>query len=72
MLDASLVELERKLDPAAFFRIHRGALVNVAWIQELHADVGGQLVVRLRGDRRPELVVARDRVRPLKERLGLG
>jgi two-component system LytT family response regulator len=71
MLDAPLVELERKLDPAKFFRVHRGTLVNLAWIHELHADVAGQLVIRLRGDKRPELMVSRDRVRPLKERLGL-
>jgi two-component system LytT family response regulator len=71
MLDAPLVELERKLDPAKFFRIHRGTLVNLGWIRELHADVAGQLVIRLRGGTRPELVVSRDRVRPLKERLGL-
>jgi two-component system LytT family response regulator len=71
MLDAALVELERKLDPTKFFRVHRGILVNLGWIHELHADVAGQLVIRLRGDTRPELVVSRDRVRPLKERLGL-
>jgi two-component system LytT family response regulator len=71
MLDATIVELERKLDPAKFVRIHRGTLLNLAWVSELHADLGGQLVVRLRGAARRELVVSRDRVRPLKERLGL-
>jgi two-component system, LytTR family, response regulator len=71
MLDAPLVELERKLDPAKFFRVHRATLVNLGWVHELHADVAGQLVIRLRGDERPELLVSRDRVRPLKERLGL-
>jgi len=71
MLDATIVELERKLDPTKFVRIHRGTLLNLAWVSELHADFGGRLVVRLRGDARRELVVSRDRVRPLKERLGL-
>ncbi len=71
MLDATIVELERKLDPAKFVRIHRGTLLNLAWVSELHAEGGGHLVVRLRGDTRRELVVSRDRVRPLKERLGL-
>jgi two-component system LytT family response regulator len=71
MLDATILELEKKLDPAKFFRIHRGTLVNLDWVGELHADFGGRLVVRLRGDTRHELVVSRDRVRPLKERLGL-
>ena len=71
MLDATIVELERKLDPRHFIRIHRGALVNVAYVTELHADFGGRLTLRLKNDRRTELVVARDRVRALKERLGL-
>ena len=71
MLDATILELERKLDPAKFFRIHRGTLVNLDWVGELHADFGGRLLIRLRGDTRQELVVSRDRVRPLKERLGL-
>jgi two-component system LytT family response regulator len=71
MLDVTIVELERKLDPAKFIRIHRSTLLNLAWVSELHADFGGRLLVRLRGDKRHELVVSRDRVRPLKERLGL-
>jgi two-component system LytT family response regulator len=71
MLDTPLVELERRLDPARFFRVHRGTLVNLGWVHELHTDVAGQLVIRLRGDKRPEVQVSRDRVRPLKERLGL-
>jgi DNA-binding LytR/AlgR family response regulator len=45
--------------------------VNLAWIAELHADFGGRLLVRLKDAQRTELVVARDRVRALKERLGL-
>ena len=71
MLDAPIVELERKLDPARFIRIHRSALINVTYVGELHADFGGRLLVRLKDQPRTELVVARDRVRPLKERLGL-
>jgi two-component system LytT family response regulator len=71
MLDATLADLERRLDPGSFLRIHRATLVNLAWVGELHADFGGRLVLRLRDARRTELVVSRDRVRPLKERLGL-
>jgi two-component system LytT family response regulator len=71
MLDATLAELERRLDPATFVRIHRGALVNLAWVQELEADGDGHLAVRLKDPRRTRLVVARDRVRALRARLGL-
>ena len=71
MLDSTIVDLERRLDPGRFLRIHRGALLNVTYVAELHADFGGRLTVRLKDPRRTELVVARDRVRALKERLGL-
>jgi two-component system, LytTR family, response regulator len=71
LLDVTLADLERKLDPARFLRIHRATLVNVRWIGELHADVGGRLLLRLKDERRTDLVVSRDRVRAVKERLGL-
>ncbi len=71
LLDGTLAELERRLDPARFLRIHRGALVNLAWIAEVHAHFGGRLLVRLKDAGRTELEVARDRVRALKDRLGI-
>lgn len=71
MLDLTLAELERRLDPARFLRINRGILVNVGWVAELHADPDGHLAVRLKDTPSTELPVSRDRVRALKERLGL-
>jgi two-component system LytT family response regulator len=71
LLDMTIAELERRLDPARFFHIHRGTLVNVAWVAQLRANEDGHLQVCLKDAKRSELVVARDRVRPLKERLGL-
>jgi two-component system LytT family response regulator len=71
MLDATLVELERRLDPARFLRINRGILVNLAWVAELRAEPGGHLAVRLKDAARTELTVSRDRARALKDRLGL-
>src|SRR5207237_6567383 len=55
MLDMTIADLEKKLDPARFLRIHRAALVNLGWIAELHADFGGKLLVRLRDERHTEL-----------------
>jgi two-component system LytT family response regulator len=71
LLDMTIAELERRLDPARFFRIHRGTLVNVAWVAQLRVDEDGHLQVCLKDTKHSELVVARDRVRALKERLGL-
>ncbi|PYO25548.1 MAG: DNA-binding response regulator [Candidatus Rokuibacteriota bacterium] len=71
MLDLTLAELERRLDPARFVRINRGIVVNLAWVAELRAEAGGHLAVRLKDAARTELAVSRDRVRALKDRLGL-
>jgi two-component system, LytTR family, response regulator len=71
VVDGSLTDLETRLDPRRFVRIHRGALVNVAFVQELHPAIDGGLVVRLKGEPAVDLAVARDRLRDLKERLGI-
>jgi two-component system LytT family response regulator len=70
VVDHSLAELEAKLDARRFVRIHRATIVNVAYVEELYPGVEGTLV-RLRDERQTELTVARDRVRALKERLGI-
>ena len=71
LLDMTLLELERRLDPTRFFRIHRAVLVNVSCVAELHTDEDGHLMIYLKGAARAELPVSRDRARALKERLGV-
>ena len=70
-INFTMAELEAKLDPRRFLRIHRATIVNVAFVQELDAWVDGGVIVRLKDDKKTELAVARDRVRELKERLGI-
>jgi two-component system LytT family response regulator len=70
VVDHSITELEEKLDPSRFVRIHRAILLNVDYVDEVHAWLGGGLRVRLKDSKRTELAVARDRVRLLKLRLG--
>ena len=71
VVDHTIQELERKLDPRRFVRVHRGALVNLAYVHELHTWFGGKVMLRLKDDKRTEISVSRDRVQPLKERLGI-
>jgi two-component system, LytTR family, response regulator len=47
-VDQTIVELERRLDPARFLRVHRSALVNVDWIQEVHSWFAGKVVLSLK------------------------
>jgi two-component system LytT family response regulator len=70
VIDFTMAELDDLLDARRFVRIHRAAIVNVASIRELYPGVDG-LLVRLKDDNQTELSVARDRVRELKERLGI-
>jgi two-component system, LytTR family, response regulator len=66
-MDPSLNELERRLDPARFFRISRAALVNLNAVAEVIPETGGSgEVVMKNGDR---LEVSRRRYRDLLEAL---
>jgi two-component system LytT family response regulator len=69
-VDHSIAELEQRLDPRRFVRIHRSTLLNLDWVREVDAWFSGRVLVRLKDEGRTELTVARDRVRQLKERLG--
>jgi two-component system LytT family response regulator len=69
-VDHSIAELEKKLDPKKFFRIHRSTLVSLAWIKEVTSLPGGALNIRLKDDKNTDLTVARDRAREFKERVG--
>ena len=71
VVDYTLAQLEERLDQRRFARIHRGTIVNVTLVQELYPAVDGGVLVRLKDDARSELSVARDRVRELKQRLGI-
>lgn len=69
-VDWTIAELEQKLGQR-FFRIHRGTLVNLDWLEELTPWFTGRMAARLKDEKRTELTVARDRVRLLKRHLGL-
>src|SRR5205809_441604 len=71
VVDFTLAELEGRLDPRRFTRIHRATIVNIPLVQELFPAVDGGMLVRLKDAGKTELAVARDRVRDLKERLGI-
>ena len=70
-VDSTIAELEKKLDPGGFARIHRGTVVNLAWIREVASLPGGALNVRLKDAKQTDLTVARDRAREFKARAGL-
>lgn len=70
-VDQTIAELELRLDPAKFLRIHRSALVNVDWIHEVNSWFAGKVILSLKDAHRTQLPVARDRVRTVKAQLGI-
>jgi two-component system LytT family response regulator len=59
LIDTALVELERKVDPNDFIRIHRSTLVNLSWIAEIRRAYDGKQTVVLKDAKNTELAVSR-------------
>ncbi|MDR2109240.1 MAG: LytTR family DNA-binding domain-containing protein [Coriobacteriales bacterium] len=66
----SLAQLEAKLEPYGFFRVHRRYLVNLAAVEEVAPQSGGTLLLSLAGEEE-KIPVSRRRVASLKKALGL-
>ncbi len=67
--DLTLTELERRLDPRRFFRVHRRAIVNLDRLIRLEPLHGGRYLAVLGSGARVE--VSRAGSRRLREHLGL-
>jgi two-component system LytT family response regulator len=63
VMDPTLNDFERRLDPAVFFRISRTALVNLDWVTSVDTLVGGFGEVAIKTGTRLE--VSRRRLRDL-------
>lgn len=66
----TLDELERRLDPARFVRVHRGAIANLDRAVALRPGFAGTWRLQLNDAARTEVPVSRARARVLKSRLG--
>jgi len=59
LIDTSLIDLEHKLDPKEFLRIHRSTLVNISWIAAIQRSDDGKNAVLLKDAKSTELPVSR-------------
>lgn len=67
--DFTLRELEQRLTDARFFRVHRGAILNLAHVSRLEPlDTGGYVARTANGG---SVAVSRQSARELRRRLGL-
>ncbi len=65
----ALRELEMRLDPATFLRIHRAYIVNLEMIVSIHHWFGGRLLVRTR--KKEDITVGSNYLAKFKEKLHL-
>ena len=66
----TLDQLERRLDPKRFVRVHRAAIANLDWAAALRPAFAGTYRLQLKDEARTEVPVSRQRARLLRERLG--
>jgi len=66
----SIGDLETRLDPAQFLRVHRCFIVNLQAVAELGRE-GSKTLIVLKGKHREPIPVARGEVARLREALGL-
>jgi DNA-binding LytR/AlgR family response regulator len=66
----TLDQLERRLDPKTFARVHRAAIVNLDHARVMRPAFAGTWRLQLDDDARTEVPVSRARARQLRERLG--
>ena len=66
----TLDELERRLDPAQFVRVHRSVIANLDRAAAMRPGFAGTWRLQLNDEARTELPVSRVRARALKAQLG--
>jgi len=67
----SLADLEHRLEPQGFFRVHRRYLVNLAQVSEVAPMYGGTMELALKDAAHTRIPVSRRRAPALKRTLGL-
>ena len=66
VIDTTLVELEKKLDPKHFTRVHRSHIVAIDYIAECRKGDAGRMVMVLRDKAATQLVVSRSLVKKIR------
>jgi two-component system LytT family response regulator len=66
VIDQTLVELEKRLDPNQFVRVHRAHLVAIDYIAEIRKNEAGRLCIVLRDKNRTQITVSRNFVKTVK------
>lgn len=66
-IDLGLEQLEHRLDPRTFVRVHRSAIVNLKRIKEIVPTSGGRSKILLNDPQERTLPLSASRAKPIKE-----
>ena len=67
MMNATMAELESRLDPRVFFRSHRSSIVNLNHVKEIVPWFSGKYKVVVDDEKKSEIVLSRARAKGLRE-----
>lgn len=70
IVDRTIEDLAQALDPRTFLRIHRSAIVNLAFVRDLTAVEGGRFLVTLDKPAGTRLYASRAGAKLLREKFG--
>jgi len=70
MVSYKMEELQARLDPDKFFRIHRSTIVNLNYVKTIEAWFAGGYMMTVRDKNRTELTISRSAGKALRRKLG--
>jgi DNA-binding LytR/AlgR family response regulator len=70
LVNYRLDELQERLDPEKFFRIHRSTIVNLNYVQTIEAWFAGGYMMKVRDKNKTELNISRSAGKALRQKLG--
>ena len=69
-INYTLDELQKRLDPNQFFRIHRSTIVNLDFVGTIEPWFSGSFMMYLNDGKKTELKISRNSAKELKQLLG--
>jgi two-component system LytT family response regulator len=70
LINYTLEELQSRLDPEKFFRIHRSTIVNLNFVEIIESWFAGGYKMRVKNNQKSELMISRSAGRILRQKLG--
>ena len=70
MVNYKLDELQARLDPEKFFRIHRSTIVNLNYVMTIEAWFAGGYIMKVQDKTKTELNISRSAGKVLRQKLG--